>query len=385
MRSIIPALLFLLVLALTFRIDLYFTIVWFLIGLYVLSRLWTRRAAQSLSVQRRFPARAFNGDHITVELSLRNRSRLPVPWVEVEESVPIEMRETAVPSQAFALSSRGHREWSYTLACRHRGYYRLGPLRTQTGDLLGLEQRLILLQEDRYLTVYPRVVPLDRLGLPTRSALTSLPARMPLFDDPSRIMGVRDYRAGDSPRRIHWPATARTGSVLVKQYQPAIARDTHICLDLALRGYPLRERHAATEMAIVAAASLAYHIIVREGLPAGLAVLGSVPVSFPPRAERYHLIEMLEALARVTVTSEGGFTDLLRRESLHLPWGSTMLAITGQIEPTLAAMLLHLKRTGHAVGVVVLQRGSVGAEEQARLPGIPVHHVWQDLDLGALA
>jgi uncharacterized protein (DUF58 family) len=184
--------------------------------------------------------------------------------------------------QAVTVAGRGRRAWTYTLTCRQRGYYRLGPLRLQTGDLLGMEQRSLLVREPRHLTVYPRIVALEQLGLPTRSALTTLPARTPLFEDPSRIMGVRSYQAGDSPRRIHWPATARTGSLLVKQYQPAIARETHICLDLCLRDYLLRERHTATEMAIVAAASLAHHIVVREGLPAGLAVVGVVPAGDEP-------------------------------------------------------------------------------------------------------
>jgi hypothetical protein len=58
--------------------------------------------------------------------------------------------------------------------------------------------------------------------------------------------------------------------LMVKRYQPAIARDTLICLDLHQEGYGRRQRHTATELAIVVAASLANHIIVREGLPVGL-------------------------------------------------------------------------------------------------------------------
>ena len=44
--------------------------------------------------------------------------------------------------------------------------------------------------ERQYLTVYPKIVPLQRLGLPTRSPLAVLPSRSPLFEDTSRVMGV---------------------------------------------------------------------------------------------------------------------------------------------------------------------------------------------------
>jgi uncharacterized protein (DUF58 family) len=67
-------------------------------------------------------------------------------------------------------------------------------------------------------------------------------------------------------------------SLMVKRYQPAIARDALICLDLYQDDYGRRERYTATELAIVVAASLANHIIVREGLPVGLLTQARDPL-----------------------------------------------------------------------------------------------------------
>ena len=91
-------------------------------------------------------------------------------------------------------------------------------------------------------------------------------------------MGVRPYQIGDSPRRIHWSATASAGQMLVKRYQPAIARETLICLDLDLTSYTGKRFYDATELAIVTAASIANHIAVREGLPVGLATQALDPL-----------------------------------------------------------------------------------------------------------
>ena len=238
------------------------------------------------------------------------------------------------------------------------------------------------------MTVYPRIVSLEELGLPTRSALVALPSRLPLFEDTSRIMGVRQYQPGDSPRRIHWTATARTGELVVKQYQPAIARETLICLNLDWRDYPMR-RHEATEQAIVVAASVANHTIVQEGLPAGLATDARDPLTedrrrivLPPRAERAQLMSILEVLARIQSATGALFVDLLREESVHLPWGSTLLLVTGTIDDALAETVLYLQRRDHAAAVVLVQEAAArGSAATGSLAGIPVHRVWTDQDL----
>ncbi|HLJ68741.1 MAG TPA: DUF58 domain-containing protein [Chloroflexota bacterium] len=392
MGALVPFILLLLALALALRVELFFVIVWFLAGIYVLSRLWTRRAAEGLRVQRAFLDRAFTGDHVTVDLALHNSGRLPVPWIEIEESIPIELRSELFPAQAFSLRGGETRRFSYALHCRRRGVYQLGPLRAESGDVLGIEQRALAANEARRLLVYPRIVPLERLGLPTRSALTNLPARLPLFEDPTRIMGVRDYRRGDSPRRINWKATARTNRLMVKQFQPATARDTQICLDLDIRDYELRSRYDAVEMAITVAASLAHHIVVNESLPAGLAtVVGNDGdasrrrISLPPGAERGHLMALLEVLARVQMSPGESFPGLLRQEAVHLAWGTTMIVVTGSVSDELAGTLLYLQRSGHAVAVVMVRPSWLRTDEDAGIAGMPVWRVWADQDLAALA
>jgi uncharacterized protein (DUF58 family) len=206
------------------------------------------------------------------------------------------------------------------------------------------------------------------------------------------VRGVRDYQRGDSPRRIHWTATASVGRLVVKQYQPAIARETLICLDLDREDYGQRQRYTATELAIVVAASIANHITVREGLPVGLSTEAQDPLSggrarfyLPPRSERAHLMGLLEVLARVQVTEGTSFVELLRRESVRLPWGATLAVITGRESEPLFDSLVCLRRTGFAVGLILVQPGRPSAElrRRADLLGVPIHRAWRERDLEA--
>jgi uncharacterized protein (DUF58 family) len=392
MKNFVPFLLVMFVIAALLRVDFFFTIVYLFFAVYLLSRLWTRRTEEWLSVRRHFVGRAFFGDQVPVDVLVHNSGWLPVPWLEVNESLPVQLTSPPFYRRVVSLGIHERRHFHYVLNCRQRGYYSIGPLTLESGDLLGFVSHSMAQAPADHLIVYPRVVPLHKLGLPTHSPLVALPARSPLFEDPARVMGVRDYQRGDSPRRIHWTATASSGRLLVKQYQPAIARETLICLDMDQADYEHGRRHAAVEMAIVAAASIANHISVKEHLPVGLTTEGQDPLQgqqvrfyLPPHPERAHLMSLLEVLARVQVASEAPFADLLRRQSVNLAWGATLSVITGRESDELLDTLVYLKRAGFAVALILIQPGRPRADlhAQASLPGVPIHRVWHDRDLEA--
>ena len=390
MRNFAPFLLFLFIIAAILRVDFFFTIAYLFFAVYLLSRLWTQRTTEHLRVERRFVNHAFPGDKVAVDVTVHNTSWLPAPWLQVHESLPVDLATPPFHHQVTTLDPRERYPFHYTLNCRQRGYYSIGPMTINTGDLLGITDRRQVQVPSEHIIVYPQVVPLQQLGLPTRSPQVALPARVPLFKDPTRVRGVRDYQRGDSPRRIHWTATARTGRMLVKQYQPSIARETHIYLDLDERGYGQRQRYTATELAIVAAASIANHIVVRERLPVGLTTEAWDPLLekqtrffLPPRSERAHLMSLLEILARVQVASVTPLADLLRRESVNLSWGGTLVIISGHESESLFDTLLYLRRVGMAVSLILIQpsRPSTELHQQADLLGVPIHRLWKTKDL----
>jgi uncharacterized protein (DUF58 family) len=358
----------------------------------LLSQIWTRRSLGQVRAEREFSERAYSGDNVTARLTVHNEGWLPVPWLKVHESLPVELSSPPFLGEVAALNPYGCRTFSYSLDCRRRGYYTVGPLILEAGDLLGVTGPRQVQIEAEHLIVYPRVVSLEELGLPTRSPMVALRAPTPLFEDPSRVMGVRDYRQGDSPRRIHWTATASTGQLLVKHYDPSIARETLIYLDLGRQDYEQRRRYTATELAIVVAASIANHIIVNEGLSVGLATeawdpLAAAQIRFllPPRSGRAHLMNLLEVLARIEVGDATPFPDLLRRESVELPWGATLAVIAGRESEPLFDSLVYLRRAGFAVVLILVQptHPSEHIRRRADMLGMPVHRIWKEQELEA--
>ncbi len=395
MPNLLTFLIVLFAIAALLRIDFFFNILYLLFAVYLFSRLWMRRVTANVRAERRFVNRAFPGDEVRVELRVSNAGWLPAPWLEVRESLPVQLASPPFHHVVLSLGPHETRRLHYRLRCRRRGYYPIGPLTLRNGDLFGVHEHSRQADETAYLIVYPALVALEVLGLPTHSPFPAIRARSPLFEDPARIMGVRDYQIGDSPRRIHWTSTAAAGRLLVKQYEPAIARDTLICLDLDAASYEMRHRYTAPELAIKTAASFANHIIVREGLPAGLITTAWDPLieeqtrfSLPPRGERAHLMSILEVLARVQLTQEpAAFADLMRRESANLTWGTTIVAITGRENPALFDVLAYLKQAGFVVSLVLISPAAPSPEMEGRAQvlNIPVHRIWSEKELEMIA
>ncbi len=146
-----------------------------------------------------------------------------------------------------------------------------------------------------------------------------------------------------------------------KLYEPSIALETVIFLDLNTAAYPQRAAIDATELAIVIAASISRWIIDRKQA-AGLCVNGSdsrnpqgTAPYLPPGKGKTCLIRMLELLACVQRAPQPPLTEAIRQRRLHLSWGTTILVITGQADEALLAQLYQARRSG--LNVVLILAG----------------------------
>jgi uncharacterized protein (DUF58 family) len=353
--------------AIFLREDTLLTLVYFFVGVYALSRWWSRRALKSVEYTRTFQPRAFLYEKIPVQLEVVNRHWLPVPWLQLNEALPLEL---IVPSTYRSVTSLGpydRQQFTYTLNADRRGYYTIGPLHFRSGDLIGLNDELDTESTADHLIVYPKIIPFAKVRLPSRSPIGTLRHTQPIFEDPSRVRGKRDYVAGDSLRRVDWKATATLGRLQVKQFEPSIALETAIFLNLNADEYAQRKRQSA-----------------------GLSVNGADPIGaedkpqrLPPRKGRAHLTRLLDVLARIRSIPTTPFVQMLQRETPHLPWGTTVILITGSVDDALFDEIFRARRAG--LNVVLILCGTVPnlavIQHRAEHFGIPVQHFSRERDL----
>ncbi len=359
MHNLFWALIILFTIATVLRLDWVYYLVYLVGGVWIFSHWWIRRSFRSLSVSRRMMHSAFVGETLDVQLHIENHSWLPFPWLLVEERVPLELKDALEYRHVLSVGSRATVDHDYTLACKRRGYYAVGPLSMATGDFFGFANAEWTEDQPAHVTVYPRVVALHELGLPSRSPFGVLPSRQRLFEDPNRMSGVRDYMSGDSLRRVHWKASAHENTLLVKKFQPAISLNVSIVLDMNSLNYPISSAVGSSEWSITVAASLASYI-TGQRQPVGLLTNGMdaptemTTMPIPQRQGQGHLTTILTSLARVQLNEvEETLAQWLPGRISELEWGTTLIVITPHLTLDEIWVLHGATRRGSKVIAIV--------------------------------
>ena len=365
------------------------------------ARLWSKHLFDRVTLNRETSeTRVFIGEKVPLSVELSNAKLLPLPWYEwrvaLSEDLPVEgehLASAAVPGMKW-LYRRGalgwyHRQsWKFNLLPDRRGYQQVGPGSIKSADLLGAIPRVTEDVQRNPIIVFPAVFPLEDLGFTSRRPFGERRGGNRVFEDPLRIAGLREYRPGDPLRRIDWKATARSGDLRSRVYEPSATQQLYLLVNIdtmphVWEGYLKDELERIVSVAaslVVWAAGARYAV--------GLLANGSFPdadrpIRLPPSRSRDQASRLLEALAVIQPLTMGDLAGAIQRESGRLPAGSTLVVVASLMPDPLARVLARLSDEGHHVYVVATSE----RVEPSVPPGIPVQLVgsasqrWQEAAL----
>ncbi|WP_405004256.1 DUF58 domain-containing protein [Kitasatospora purpeofusca] len=310
------------------------------------------------SGRRLSPHRSVAGQEARVHLRVDNVSRVPTGLLLLEDKVPYVLG----PRPRFVLDRvepRGHREVSYRVRSDLRGRYPLGPLQLRLSDPFGMCELNRSFAASDVLTVVPQVLPLPFVRLTGEWAGQgeSHTRSLALAGDDDVIL--REYRAGDDLRRVHWKSTARYGELMVRrEEQPRRARAT-VLLDTRETGHRGSGPASSFEWAVACAASVCVHLLERGYqtrllTDTGHTVPGVQGDSGHTAADTSGVI--LDALAVVDLSDGAGLSRA--EEPLRAGGEGLLVAVLGELDEEQTARLARLRgRTGGAV-VLLLDTGT---------------------------
>jgi uncharacterized protein (DUF58 family) len=388
--------LILLLVALVLESGLLAYAMYVLLGVLLISRFLTRNWIEHLSAARQCTRLTGEiGDTMSVTLTVTNGGWLPVPWVLLEDLLPRSALSPSGPRlkvkgkrlQLSRIGARGEVSLKYRLKLLMRGYYQIGPLVMESGDLFGLHRRYRVGTEPHFLLVYPRVVPLEGYDVASRRPVGEIQLSHRLYEDPTRISGVREYQTGDPFNRVHWRVTARTGQLHVKVYEPSTLAGATVVLDFHQNGFPKRGEPVRSELAVTTAVSLA-HAVFLMGQQVGLVTNGRDaadrirlegwdqdfrtrqtaryiggmdatsdrlrPLLVPTRRGPESFEQIRETLARVELTDGLTFAELVVETAGRLPRDASVIALLPAVSTETALALGNLRRRGFAITAVLI-------------------------------
>lgn len=376
------------ILGVILRVSLLVTFLLVLLIVLSLATWWQRRSLEGVVYLRKpYYKRAFPGETVPLRIEIENRKLLPLTWLRVQDPwpkavgpqneevlAPTHLPDQGLLTHVFSLRWYERARRNYDLKFRRRGVYALGPARLESGDLFGIYEQSKEVGPVELLTVFPEMMPFADLHLPAEDPFGDRRTRRRLYEDQNQPIGVRDYLPEDNFRRVHWPATAHTGQLQVKVYQPTSANILVVCLNISTFARHWEGTNPELfEHVIKVAATLATRGI-EDGYRVGLIANGCLahadqPFRIPPGRSPQQLASLLEALARVTPVLTGPFESFLVKQVPRIPYGASLLLVTGVTNPELFETLVQLKRHGRQITLL-----SCARDEPQFVPGVRLIH-----------
>jgi uncharacterized protein (DUF58 family) len=255
-----------------------------------LGALYVKSAGSDVGASRRvLPARVHAGGSSRVELAIVNRSRRTSPVLAVRDPF-----DGGARWARFLVAPLGPGELAraaYRLPTERRGVFDLGPLEVGLSDPFGLVASTTEVASRTRLTVYPRI---DAVAPPPSShgddPLAGADHPRGLTGGGEDFYALRPYVRGDDLRKVHWPSTAKTDDLMLRQDEMPWQSRSTLLLDCRAAVCP----PPALEVLVSAAASLVVAAARHDGLQRLLTTGGYDSRSVGGTA---HVTAILEQLA----------------------------------------------------------------------------------------
>ncbi|MDO9396628.1 MAG: DUF58 domain-containing protein [Herbiconiux sp.] len=354
---------------------------------------WVALRRVSFTVRRRFtPESGSVGQEVTATLFVQNWGSFRSPAAVWSEQVAPPLRAPraadlpAFPAFAESLVDAPVPQLlTYPVDTRHRGVHSLGPFRVRLGDPFGCAERRLRFGGSDTLLITPTVYELARIDLRLASGDGAEQVSRRLIGAGEQDVIARKYLPGDSMRRVHWPATAKHGELMVRQDDQRNDQDAVVLLDARsfddqgvfkgpadAHGTAGSEVDVAFEWAVSAVASVAVHLM-NEGY--GVRLVGHVPHDASAEAEvftaPFGAPKALRDLAHATqgaLGEAGEFRAAVEEAALTSPDAPPVFAVVSGAPGGAARIRELAAMSSHPIAFVVtpVARASSGTGSPGR-------------------
>jgi uncharacterized protein (DUF58 family) len=264
------------------------------------------------------PVRVSVGTPAAGRLVATNRSRARLRALGVELPVGLGRAMFPVPSLAPGAT---HDEL-FVVPTDRRAVIPVGPPTAVRTDPLGLLRRDAVQQVAVELFVHPKIITLDSLSPGLQRDLEGQATR-DLSSSDLAFHTLRDYATGDNWRHVHWRSTAKTGKLLVRQFQDTRRSQLTVVVDGATASYRTDEEF---ELAMGVAGSICVRAVKDQQEVCLVAANHAVTAASPHR--------ILDTLSRGTLAEHGQDLTTLSRRGYQLARDTTVLMLlTGSVIP----------------------------------------------------
>jgi uncharacterized protein (DUF58 family) len=346
-----------------------------LVVLLILAWAWSRVSLNRIGLKRVLLSdRVRVGERIREEITLANHAWLPKLWVEVDDQSTLPGHSAG---RVVSVAGRSATTWSAESVATKRGKYRLGPFTASGGDPFGLFPRMLAIPVVHDIVVYPVLLDVTGIAFPTATMSGGFTRNRSLALSSPTVSSVREYVAGDPMNRIAWSATARRGTMMVKEFDPDPTADLWIILDLSEDGqFDLTDHrlppgsngqsaaylHSTVEYIVSIGASLAERAL-EDGRKVGMILNRKLPLRLDADNTERQWFRISEALAMAEAFGNRSLVEALTAENRRFSRTNGVLVVTSDPQADWVDAARALIDRQVSVTAVVVDAGGIGPDD----------------------
>ena len=340
--------------------------------IYLIYFIFRDKLIGNLSYTRFFSEKgSYEGDEVTMTEVIHNKSFLPLFMIKIEYYIYNDLRyddyepdrEHAMQytlSKFFIILPFMQVKRKHTIKLLKRGYYTLDTINL----LYAKRERNVSAPAEIY--VYPKMIGIDDLPIPSSSMQGDAYSRQWLIRDPFSVSGVREYRFGDPFNTINFKATAKSAMLGVSGLR---VNNRDFCSNRNFMIYlnfqtdkevamPFKVYEKLMEKGLSYAAALlreAFNFGYRAGFAANCTLVsGENQVKFPMTQGALNYEDILMQMSKVRLAEGVSFAALLGNDALGGLCDSEVFILTTYVNEQIDRTVDTFHKFGNNVSVIML-------------------------------
>lgn len=290
------------------------------------------------------------GDKVNFIFSINNEDFFIYPYIKVSFYGAKTIFENQFQVKNFSLKPFSGKNYAFELQCNYRGNYEIGINSIELEDFFGLFRFTYNVFEPKYVTVYPRIVYLEKFFLKTDYMSESHSILNSRDEDMSTISDVRKYAYGDSMKRIHWKLSAKAQNILVKKFESTSETNTLMLLDLQRNNYSSGENIVIEDKLIETIVAVLYYCLFKW-IPVNLVYFSDKLNNIQAKN---HLMfnEIFELLAKVKFNESVPVRDLIEIYTNSALKKTNIVIFTSNLDYDLYNQIYKTSNSGYDVSLI---------------------------------
>jgi len=311
----------------------------------------------------------YAGDEIDCTTILSCKIDLPIPYIEIRSAV-FEAAFTEYTAQLVHLTALENQWIKNNIIFHKRGIYNLGKVSLKIQDVFNVIELKKNIDTQKFVKVYPRIYKLGSQISGGKDIFREAIDFKGSNEEQYTIKDVREYRKGDSLKKIHWKLSARYGELYVKTFENISGEQTVVFVDLNKKNNDY-DIYGIYEEKVVDMAISLINIMREKDIGTKVYVNSKQPREFNILCNE-DFNDLLEYFVNQESDGELDFSEYIQSNYYKIHRANKLLAVTSRIDEKVAYNIISIKNSGYSIALYhsVEEEKDVNLAQELKIRGI---------------